>query len=242
MSKCKCSVKVKNLSVTVFNRTILDNISFEVNHGEMLALIGRNGSGKTTLLDSILNYKKYRNSFSFFNSLHNIVKNPKIGYVPQNLNFDRDSPINVFDLFKANLKKEFFWKREKKLDVKKICENLLKKVDAENCMYRRIAELSGGELQRILLAFALEPLPDILLLDEPVSAVDQRGIEIFYKLLASLRNEYHMPTIIVLHDLVCVQKYATNYALVDKRIIEFDNVKNFHKSEAVKKVFGSNLF
>ena len=96
-------------------------------------------------------------------------------------------------------------------------------------------------MQRVLLAFALEPMPDILLLDEPVSAVDRKGISQFYSVISSLREDYHMPVILVSHDLGHVVKYATNYALIDHDVKETGKAKDLPNSIAVRQTFGMDM-
>ena len=99
IKKCNCSVRLKNIFVKDNNQILLNNISLQVNHGEILALIGRNGSGKTTLLKAILNCIPYTGNISFFNSLGEKIKTPKIGYVPQKLNFEKNTPFNIINSF-----------------------------------------------------------------------------------------------------------------------------------------------
>ena len=117
-------------------------------------------------------------------------------------------------------------------------KEMLKKVGAENHLNKLLGSLSGGELQRVLLAFALDPMPDILLLDEPLSAVDRRGVNKLYSVLISMREEYHMPIILVSHDLGQVYKYTNTFVLIDKQVIETGKSKNMYKSQKVKDVFG----
>ena len=95
--------------------------------------------------------------------------------------------------------------------------------------------------ERVLLAFALEPMPDMLLLDEPVSAVDRKGIEVFYDLVTSLRSEYHMPVILVSHDLSHVARYATRAALLDRTILVSGDVKTVMASPQVRETFGLDV-
>ena len=118
---------------------------------------------------------------------------------------------------------------------------MLRKVGAENHVNKPIGKLSGGELQRVLLAFALDPMPDILLLDEPVSAVDRKGISRFYDIINSLRSDYHMPVILVSHDLGHVMKYATSYALIDYTVVEIGKASDLMHSQKVRETFGINV-
>lgn len=241
MNQCRCSVHIKNLYVKKSGHTILENIDLTANHGETLALIGKNGAGKTTLLKSILNSKTIlKGDILFFNSKGKKIVNPRIGYVPQRLSFERGTPITVMDLFCANSSKTPIWfgKSRKR---RQIAFEMLKKVGAEKQAEQPIGKLSGGELQRVLLAFALDPMPDILLLDEPVSAVDSNGISQFYGIINSLRDDYHMPIILVSHDLDHVFKYATSYALIDHRVIEVGKAEDLWQSKKVRDTFGLNL-
>lgn len=234
---CHCSVRIVGLSVKRGAQLILDNISFSVNHGEIMALIGRNGAGKTTLLKSIINSVDHTGKIEFFNSQGEKIESPKIGYVPQKLSFDRNTPITVLDLFCTNSNRFPIWLGHSLNRVKKARE-LLKKVGAESYENKPIGKLSGGELQRVMLAFALDPMPDILLLDEPVSAIDKNGVEIFYKLITSMKKELHMPIIMVSHDLGEVARYATSYALIDTTLIEVGKADEMIKSQNVKSLFG----
>lgn len=237
MDNCQCSIKISNLNVVKFNHTILKNISLKANHGEILALIGKNGAGKTTLINSIMYSEKNSQNIMFFDCNNNKIDSPKIGYVPQKLTFDKNIPLTVLDMFCTNSKFLPIWLGHSKKMVAKV-KNILSKVGAEKNLYKTIGCLSGGELQRVLLAFALEPRPDILLLDEPVSAIDEKGIDEVYKLITSMRKEYHMPIIIVSHDLRHVYKYATSYALIDHgKILEIQSTNKMYKSPIVQKTF-----
>lgn len=240
MEKCHCSVQIKNLYVKRGGQTILRNINLKAHHGETLALIGQNGAGKTTLLKAILGSLDFKGEVSFFNSHGQKILNPKIGYVPQRLSFERNTPITVLDLFCANSSALPVWLGHTKRCREKALE-MLTKVGAQNHLNKPIGTLSGGELQRVLLAFALEPMPDILLLDEPVSAVDRKGISQFYNIITSLRTDYHMPVILVSHDLGHVEKYASSYALINHSVIETGQAINLAKSQNVKQTFGLSV-
>lgn len=238
IKKCNCSVKLENIFVKNNNNVLLDNISLQVNHGEILALIGRNGSGKTTLLKAILNRISYSGNIFFFNSQGRRIKTPKIGYVPQKLNFEKNTPLTVLEFFASNMSKIPIWLKINNNISKKIY-NILEKFNINYLINKPIANISGGELQRILLAFALEPVPDILILDEPSSALDKNGVELFYSVIIKMRQEYHMPVILVSHDLMQIQQNVTKYALIDSgKIIEISNISNLKTSTKIKEIFG----
>lgn len=177
---CHCSVKIEELSVRKGSTEILNQVNLTANHGEILALIGRNGAGKTTLLKAILGQTPYSGRISYFNCQGKRIDRPRIGYVPQFLAFDRSTPVTVEDLFCANRSRIPVWMSHGKKRQKE-AESLLEKVGGTGLFRKKLGALSGGELQRVLLAFALDPLPDLLLLDEPVSAVDRKGVGVFLR-------------------------------------------------------------
>lgn len=237
-NSCNCSVKLDNISVRDNDHFVLKSVSLQVNHGEIMALIGRNGSGKTTLLKTILNRISYSGSISFFNSAGEKIRKPKIGYVPQKLNFEKSTPLTVLEFFASNMSKFPVWLRISKNISKRINE-ILEKFSIKYLINKPIGSLSGGEMQRVLLAFALEPVPDMLILDEPSSALDSKGVNFFYSLIVKMRKEYHMPVILVSHDLIQVKKNVTKYALIEcGSIIEIDNIQNLTESQRVKDIFG----
>lgn len=240
MNECHCSVKINNLQVKRGGNVVLNHVTLSANHGETLALIGRNGAGKTTLLKAILGSVDYKGIVEFFDSDSKRILAPKIGYVPQRLSFDRNTPITVLDFICANSSSRPVWLGHGK-KCRENAYSTLKRVGAENLMEKPIGKLSGGELQRVLLAFALEPRPDILLLDEPVSAVDRRGISKFYSIIKSMREEFHMPVILVSHDLGHVVKYATSYALINHTVAETGKALDLPQSQKVRETFGMDI-
>ena len=235
---CHCSVKIEELSVRKGSTEILNQVNLTANHGEILALIGRNGAGKTTLLKAILGQTPYSGRISYFNCQGKRIDRPRIGYVPQFLAFDRSTPVAVEDLFCANRSRIPVWMSHGKKRQKE-AESLLEKVGGTGLFRKKLGALSGGELQRVLLAFALDPLPDLLLLDEPVSAVDRKGVGVFYDLVTSLRSEYHMPVILVSHDLGHVKKYASKAAFLQDGTVAMQNaVDKVLNNPQVREAFG----
>lgn len=235
---CHCSVKIEELSVRKESTEILNQVNLTANHGEILALIGRNGAGKTTLLKAILGQTPYTGRITYFNCQGKEITRPRIGYVPQFLAFDRSTPVTVEDLFCANRSRIPVWMSHGKKRQKE-AESLLEKVGGTGLFRKKLGALSGGELQRVLLAFALDPLPDLLLLDEPVSAVDRKGVGVFYDLVTSLRSEYHMPVILVSHDLGHVKKYASKAAFLQDGTVAMQNaVDKVLNNPQVREAFG----
>ena len=232
-----CETQVENFSVKVGELIIFQDINFTLNCGELTALIGPNGAGKSTLLKSILGEVSHTGNLNYFDAKGKHLR-PTIGYVPQTLKFDATSPTSVLDLFMACLTWKPVWLFSSNFIRDRVLKNL-ERVQAEYLIDRRLGALSGGELQRVLLALALDPLPDLLLLDEPVSGVDKVGMEIFYKLAAKLCSEEDMAILLISHDLKMVEKYADKIILMDKKILKAGSAEEVFKSEEMKNIFYS---
>ena len=205
-----CCLKVENVSVTLGETEILKNVNFHLHCGELVALIGPNGAGKSSLFKTILGQLPYSGSITFQEST-GIHRRPRIGYVPQSPTFDPDDPVSVLDLFVASISKwPVFLPIPEKL--RNQVSDCLKRVHGEALIDKRIGTLSGGELQRVLLAMALEPIPNILILDEPLSGVDVTGERELLEMLDELRTVYDLSILLSTHDFNTLQ-------LVDKVIL-----------------------
>jgi len=214
-----CCTKIENLCVNKGNQEILKNVNLHIHCGELTALIGANGAGKSTLLKAIIGEHEYSGSLTFADGNEKMSRRPIIGYVPQKLDFDYSSPVSVLDVFASTQSnRPVYFSYDKK--VKDIALRSLRKVQGENLINKRLGVLSGGELQRVLLALALEPIPDILLLDEPVSGIDQNGLKLFYEIVSNLRENYDLSIILVSHDLSVVYDYADRIAFLNNKTIE----------------------
>ena len=214
-----CCTKIENLSVTKGNNQILKDVNLHIHCGELTALIGPNGAGKSTLLKAMLGENEYSGNLRFTDGNDKITRKPIIGYVPQKLDFDYSSPVSVLDVFAATQSnRPVYFSYDKK--IKDIALRSLSKVQGEDLIHKRLGVLSGGQLQRVLLALALEPIPDILLLDEPVSGIDQNGLKLFYNIVSNLRENYDLSIILVSHDLNLVYEYADRVAFLNNKTIE----------------------
>jgi len=195
-------LEVKNLSVTLDNYTALSDVSFNVQEGESLVIIGPNGSGKTTLLRALLGMAPHEGTVQW-------SPNVRIGYVPQKIEADRHLPISTENLLHAKT-------RILKLE-KSAVDRALQSVGLDARLARTpIGRLSGGEFQRALIAFALLGNPTVLLFDEPTASIDKPGEEQIYELLHRLQDNYHLTTIVVSHDLSFVYRYATKVLCLNK--------------------------
>ena len=213
-----CCTKLEHFGVNRGKTVILKDINLHIHCGDLTALIGPNGAGKTTLLKAILNEIPHSGELKFMDAKERRTGHPLVGYVPQRLDFDTGSPTSVLDLFVASIANTPVWWRANHKLREKIRISLAR-AQAEHLLDRRLGDLSGGELQRTFLALALEPIPDLLLLDEPVSGVDQRGLELFYRLVSGLREQYDLSIILVSHDLTLVSKYADRIVFLNQTVL-----------------------
>ena len=212
-----CCLRIQDLSVKIGNEQILKDINLHIHCGEMIALIGPNGAGKSTLLKSILGQQEHDGVISFSLPGQRNRK-PAIGYVPQSPAFDSGDPLTVADLFACCMSKRPAFLGLSKSMRNKVAE-CLERVHASSLIDKRVGTLSGGELQRVLLALALEPIPNILILDEPLSGVDIEGIESLMDMLDELRHAYDLSILITTHDFNILDRYADQVAIIDRTIL-----------------------
>ena len=230
-----CCLRVSDLSVKIGSQTILENINLHAHCGEMIALIGPNGAGKSTLLKAILGQQESTGIISFSIPGQRNRK-PKIGYVPQSPVFDPGDSITVADLFTCCMsRRPAFLGITKKMRAK--ISECLERVHGEDLIDKRVGTLSGGELQRVLLALALEPLPNILILDEPLSGVDVEGMSILMDMLDEIRQIYDLSILMITHDFATLETYADQVILLDKTIIKQGTPKEVLTSEEFSRVF-----
>lgn len=211
-----CCLKVQNLSVCIGEDRILSGVNLHVHCGQMVALIGPNGAGKSTLLKALLGERAYEGTITF--SVPNSQKTkPKIGYVPQSPNFDPGDPVSVADLFACCLSKRpaFLGLRA---NLRSQVLECLSRVHGEDLIDKRVGTLSGGELQRVLLALALEPMPNILILDEPLSGVDIEGMTNLMDMLDEIRQTFDLSILMITHDFSMLPKYADQVVLIDREV------------------------
>ena len=236
-----CCTKIENFGVAKGSMRILENVNMHIHCGELTAVIGPNGAGKSTLLKALLGEVQHTGELKYLDSKGTRSGHPIIGYVPQQLSFDTGTPTSVLDLFTACLSGKPAW-LFKPAGVKRKAIEGLAKVKAEHLIDRRLGALSGGELQRVLLALALEPVPNLLLLDEPVSGMDQGGLELFYKTVSEVRKNYDLSIILVSHDLEFVAKYADRVILLNRTVIASGTPQTVFNSESAREAFGISCF
>ena len=195
-------VQVKNISFNYEKRYILKNISFEINYGEYVGIVGENGSGKSTLLNLILG--------NISPSSGKVELNEKrVGYLSQQVrNFNKKFPATVEEIIAANLYSDMGVFKILTKKHKKRIEEVLEIVNMKHYKNRLIGNLSGGQQQRVFLARLLVSNPKVIFMDEPIVGLDDDSIKIFYQLMDKLNKELNLTIVMVTHDIKSMEKKA----------------------------------
>lgn len=232
------AVTFNEVTVTLGGVPILDKVNATVPRGSCTAIVGPNGSGKTTLLLALLGQLPYTGTITI-NTGHQTTS-PRIGYVPQRLLFDRGIPITVLDFMTMGQQRIPLWLGRRRRYTDRAHE-LLATVQAEGVANRQLGALSGGELQRVLLALALQQDPDLLILDEPAAGVDYRGEQIFCELLDTLRLKHTFTQLIVSHDLATVTHHSSYVICLNHSVIAAGPPRQVLTSENLTATFGLHM-
>ena len=234
-----CCLRAEGLGVTAGDQVILHDVDFHLHCGEITALIGPNGAGKSTLFKTVLGQLPHTGTIDFQKAGGKHTR-PLIGYVPQSPSFDRGDPVSVLDLFSASISDwPVFLPTPKRLRTR--VETCLSRVHAESLIDKRIGALSGGELQRVLLAMALEPVPHILILDEPLSGVDIEGEKQLLDMLDEVRTQYDLSILLSTHDFATLEEYADKVILLQSTVLEAGKPAQVLSSQAFRDVFHLTL-
>ena len=230
-------IKMQDIGVTIGEQNILQHVNLHIHCGTLAAVIGKNGAGKSTLIRAILGDIPHTGTIEFKNRENGHMQKMRIGYVPQSLNIEKKTPISVYDMI-ASYQSRYpvFWKKSKKLYEK--IEEHLTVFKAEELIDKQVCNLSGGELQRVLLSMAVMDEPNLLLLDEPVSGIDQNGMDLFYHTISELKRHYDLAIILISHDLDYVAQYAAQVLLIDGTVKKQGTVRQVYESEEFQEVFG----
>lgn len=233
-------VSIRNLRVLRGGRPILSDLSCDVSRGKITAIIGLNGCGKSTLLRTLVGEFRYSGSITFAcGEDHSRPRPDHVGYVPQRLSIESSLPITVRDLIGLSQQRWPILFGVSKAAVRKLRPALDRVGVPENLLDVPIDGLSGGQLQRVMLALALEPKPELLLLDEPSSGIDFKDQESFNKLLAEINDESGTTIVLVSHDLNTLTKFAHHVlCLRGGRIIAEGPPADVLTPDAIARTFG----
>ncbi len=230
-----CCIKIENMSVSLGKQLILDDVNLHVNCREILAIVGPNGAGKTTLLKAMLGVVPYSGRI-IWQIRGERQERPRIGYVPQTLDFDRGAPVCVADFLACAVSSRPVWLGISGKD-RSLIKEILGAVSAAHLIDKRIGDLSGGELQRVLLCLALTSEPDILLLDEPVSGIDAAGTELFLDIVGKLRDTLDVAILIVTHDLLGIAPHANRVLLLNRSVVAEGRPDDILVSRQIRETF-----
>lgn len=231
-----CRISLQQVGVSLDKETQLKDISLHIHCGEITVLVGPNGAGKTTLLRALLRQVPFTGDIRHEDHEGKPFSRVVTGYVPQQLPFDKQMPITVRDMLAATLTNRAVWTGVSR-KVRKQALEVLHIAEAESLLNKRLGTLSGGELQRVLLALALTPTPDLLILDEPVSGVDRNGQMLFLKTVDALRKNHHLAILMVSHDWDMVRQFADRVILINKSVLAMGTPEEVFSSAAFQQAF-----
>lgn len=218
---------VKNLSVRIEDKLIVEDLSFDLGPRERLSILGPNGAGKTVLLKALLNLLPYSGE---------VIWGPeaRLGYVPQKIDADIHLPLTFTDLFRAKC----MTLRVAPSDMNEVSKSIGL---TEELMRTPVGHLSGGQFQRGLIAFALIGKPNVLLLDEPTASVDEPGEEHIYELIHRLQDERNLASIMVSHDLSFVFRHATTVLCLNRQRVCFGAPREALSADVLEKLYGEPM-
>ncbi len=217
-------LQAKNISVSYNKKKILDNVSLDIKEQDFTTIVGPNGAGKTSLLKILLNIKK---------ADHGIItgkKGLKIGYLPQKLYLDGSMPLSALDFLKLN-------KNFNQADL----EDIARQTKIENILGKQLSQLSGGEMQKILLSNSLMGNPELLILDEPDQNLDISGQLAFYEMLNKIYNSKKLSILMVSHDLHLVMSSTKKVICLFHHICCSGTPDMVSKNPEFASIFGKDM-
>lgn len=216
-------LEVSRLDVAFEGQVVIDELSFAVKRGEILTIVGPNGAGKTVLLRTLLGVVPHKGAIRW-------SKGIRIGYVPQRLPYIRDMPMSVGDFFAL------------KRDAGAEAPEMLRAVGLDPARVNdRLGDLSSGQFQRVLIAWALVGDPQVLLFDEPTTGIDVTGEETIYGLLARLHRERNLTMLIVTHDLSIVYEISSTVLCLSKQNVCYGPPLEVLTPENLQSIYGTRV-
>lgn len=231
-------VEFNNTSFSYENKLVAKDISFTVSKGDYLCIIGENGSGKSTLMKGILGLVKPCKGSIFISEE---LKDSTIGYIPQQSDIQRNFPATVYEVVLSGcIKRNSLFPFYRKSDKVLAHENMekMKISDLKNKCY---SDLSGGQQQRVLIARALCATDKLIVMDEPITGLDQKTTLNLYGMLHNLNKNYGLSIIMVSHDIKTSLNYANKVVHMKNRMLFYGDVKDYKQSECGKKFLGGEI-
>lgn len=232
-------IEAKNVQFAYNQSPVLSRVSFEVNAGDYVGIIGPNGGGKTTLLKLILGLEKGQGTIKLFGSpVAQFTDWQKVGYLAQKSPVSQSRfPISVQEVVLMGL---CYDSKHKEMTVENLraVHSALRQTRTRNLAKRIFSELSIGQQQRVLLARALVSKPQLLILDEPSAALDAGSREMFFALLGELNKKQGVTILLITHDTGEVGKYISKFMYIDRELVFFGNKEEFCHSPKVAEKLG----
>ncbi len=228
-------ISCKNVYLSYDSKSVVEDLSFEVNQGDYLCIVGENGSGKSTLIKSILGLKE---TASGHLHMGDGLTSREIGYLPQQNTVQRDFPASVFEVvlsgcLTSKKGRIFFSKKDKEIAL----ENM-KKLDILDLKKSCYRELSGGQQQRVLLARALCATKKLILLDEPATGLDPVVTAELYSIIRKINSSFGITVVMVSHDLHSALEYASHILHIEKKTGFYGTVSEYIESDVYKRFSG----
>lgn len=229
-------IRIEDINVNFGDEVVLKDINIHIHCDSLTVIIGPNGAGKSTLLKAILGEVPHTGHITFRDLRDEKIRKMRIGYVPQSINIEHDIPITVYDLFTSYISNAPVWLRVDHRLRERIIEQL-KIFSIESCIDKQVGKLSGGQLQRVLLSIAMNPMPDLLILDEPVSGMDRNGVRDFYHIVNEIKDKNDIAILMVSHDLDLAKKYADKVILLNREILCEGTADEVYQDRYFKEIF-----
>ncbi len=223
---------------------VLENISFSIESGKIITIVGPNGAGKSTLLKLLTGEASVqRGQIKYFEKDTPILdwNNLNIGYVAQNSSAYANFPLKAFEVVEMGVYKEAGVGRRISKELKEKVKRIMEELDISDIANKSIAELSGGQKQKVFIARAVVSSPKIIFLDEPLSGIDTASQELFYKFIKKLRDEKGMTIVMVTHDLAIVPQISDFTVCVNIKATFHENPEEVFESSIIKEEFARGL-
>lgn len=234
-------IAVKNLTVELGNAEVLSDVSFAIKAGDYVGIAGPNGAGKTTLIRAILGLLPlFKGGIQILNQDSQCFNQwQKIGYLPQKIqSYNPLFPATVEEVVLTGLNStKKFPKKFNSFDYKKV-EGILKLLGIGSLTKRLVSSLSGGQQQKVFLGRALVSDPEILILDEPSTALDPSSRENFFDLVGQLNQTKKITVLLITHDIAHIGHYANKLLYIDRKVMFYGDFSDFCQSDDMKHAFG----
>ncbi|MFM7103536.1 MAG: metal ABC transporter ATP-binding protein [Verrucomicrobiota bacterium] len=236
------ALQVRDLRVVLGQQEVLRGVHLTIPRGQIVAIIGPNGSGKTTLLRCLLGLQPARTGrVELLGEPVGPAVLRRVGYVPQRLQLERAFSLSVreFLAVRAAATRLWFWRPHRATDD--ALADSLAELGLADLLDRPLAGLSGGQLQRVLIAFSLLRDPELLLLDEPTAGVDTPGEHSFYELIGGIHRRHRLTVVLVSHDLAMVYRHASWVYALNGVICCEGRPEDVMNAESLKQAYGIHL-